>query len=367
MPIRLVLVGAGHAHLALIAQADRLRAADVTPVLIAPSRFDYSGLASGVLSGALEPREAAIDVAALAEAHGVEHRIAEVVAIDREARRVICDDGAIHAYDRVSLNIGSVVRDPDDLTAADDVWPVKPLAGLFNLRTRLETAMARAAPPCDIVIAGGGQTGFEIAAAILSLHQRRGHDARVTLVGDGSGAGFAPPGAARRLERSLHERGLKRLSDRVTGRLSGACLLASSRTIPCDLLVLATGLEAPRLTATASLPLDKQGRIRVLPNLASIGDPCVFAVGDCAVVEGQTRPFAGVFGVRAAPVLLDNLCATATGRSLRSYVPQDRWLSIMDLGDGTGLAMRGRLWWFGRSALALKRRLDHGFVARSRV
>jgi hypothetical protein len=39
----------------------------------------------------------------------------------------------------------------------------------------------------------------------------------------------------------------------------------------------------------------------------------------------------------------------------------------MDLGDGTGLAMRGRLWWMGRSALALKRRLDLDFIAAMRA
>ncbi len=365
--VRLVLVGAGHAHLALIARADQLRAAGIAPILIAPAHFDYSGLASGVLSGALEPHEAAIDVAALVGKHSMEHRIAEVAAIDRQVRRVICDDGSVHSYDIVSLNIGSVARDPDGLTTDDDVWPVKPLAGLLDLRGRLEKAMAQGDPPRDIVIAGDGQTGFEIAAAILGLHERWGSDARVTLVGDGSGARFAPAGAARRLERSLHERGLKRLSDRVTGRSAGACRLASGRNMPCDLLVLATGLQGPPLIATTALPLDRQGRVRVLPTLASIGDPRVFAVGDCAVVEGHARPFAGVFGVRAAPVLLANLCAVATGQSLRSYVPQDRWLSIMDLGDGTGLAIRGRLWWFGSSALALKRWLDLNFVARSRA
>jgi hypothetical protein len=52
---------------------------------------------------------------------------------------------------------------------------------------------------------------------------------------------------------------------------------------------------------------------------------------------------------------------------MRRYRPQRQWLSIMDLGDGTGLAMRGRFWWMGRSALALKRRLDLDFIAAMRA
>ena len=72
--MRLALVGAGHAHLAVIAQAGRLRNAGLDPVLIAPSTFDYSGLAGAVLAGAIARRDASIDIAALARAHGVEHR-----------------------------------------------------------------------------------------------------------------------------------------------------------------------------------------------------------------------------------------------------------------------------------------------------
>jgi hypothetical protein len=74
-----------------------------------------------------------------------------------------------------------------------------------------------------------------------------------------------------------------------------------------------------------------------------------------------------VFGVRAAGVLIDNLCATARGEPPGPYRPQARWLSILDLADGTGLAMRGSLWWAGRTALRLKRHLDLGFVKRSRA
>ncbi|MFN4040052.1 MAG: hypothetical protein ACK4I0_00115 [Brevundimonas sp.] len=55
MTVMVALVGAGHAHLAVLAQASRLRAAGVEPILIAPPTFDYSGLITGVLSGALPP------------------------------------------------------------------------------------------------------------------------------------------------------------------------------------------------------------------------------------------------------------------------------------------------------------------------
>ena len=88
MTLRAVLAGAGHAHLQLIANADALRRSGVAPVLISPAVFRYSGLASGVLSGAVEPEEAEIDVAALARHHGVEHRIGEIETVDLHNRTI---------------------------------------------------------------------------------------------------------------------------------------------------------------------------------------------------------------------------------------------------------------------------------------
>ena len=67
-----------------------------------------------------------------------------------------------------------------------------------------------------------------------------------------------------------------------------------------------------------------------------------YVMAMCAVIGGAVRPCAGVFGVRAAPILLENLLALARHSPLQTYRPQGQWLSIMDLGNGTGLALRGQ-------------------------
>lgn len=362
--MRLALVGAGHAHLAVIAGARRLRDAGLEPVLIAPATFEYSGLAGAVLSGSVVQTAARIDIAALARTHGVEHRIGIVCSLDRAGRRLALSDGSEVPFDLVSFNIGSVVSDL--ATAAAGTWPVKPLTNLFDLRRVLErgAAGARAA---RLIIAGDGPTAFEIAASLLGLHTGRGLVPDVTLVGPDTAAGWAPSGAARHLLGRLEGRGLRRIQGLVVRHEEGEVQMDDGRRLACDHLVVATGLRAPRLTTTFDLPLDPVGRLRVTQFLQSLDEPTVFAAGDCATVENHPRPFAGVFGVRAGRVLLDNLCARAKGQPLRPYRPQRQWLSILDLGDGTGLAMHGRFWAAGRLVLAAKRRLDLGFIRRSRA
>ena len=108
------------------------------------------------------------------------------------------------------------------------------------------------------------------------------------------------------------------------------------------------------------------------PALHTPADDRVFAVGDCADIRGPGvpdggLPKVGVFGVRAAPVLLRNLAARAKGDPLKNYKPQRVWFASQNLGDGTGLASYGPLHWRGRSALLIKRGIDRRFMARYRA
>ena len=69
--------------------------------------------------------------------------------------------------------------------------------------------------------------------------------------------------------------------------------------------------------------------------------------------------------MRQAPVIFHNLQAALRNEPLRSYEPQRRYLYILNLGDGTGLAVHGSLVYRGRLALLLKHRIDSRFVRRS--
>lgn len=366
MTIRAVLAGAGHAHLQLIADAAALRRSGVAPILISPPVFQYSGLATGVLSGAVEPHEAEIDVAALARHHGVEHRIGEVEKVSLGERKLSITGGETLGFDAISLNVGSGVRVPAALKGVPGVWPAKPLARLFALRRRLEAGFAADRRCPALVVAGRGPTGYEIAAALAGLCERHGIAPHITLAGFGDVRTWAPKGALAWLEAQLTRRGVVILADRVEQIAGSRCTLASGRELNCDALILATGLAAPPLIASLGLPVDGRGRLLTTPMLNAAGDPHVFATGDCGTIVIAPRPFAGVFGVRSAGTLAHNLAALADGGIFQTYRPQTNWLSIMDLGDGSGLALRGGAWWQGCAALKLKRLIDRRFISRYR-
>jgi selenide,water dikinase len=83
--------------------------------------------------------------------------------------------------------------------------------------------------------------------------------------------------------------------------------------------------------------------------LQAINYSWIFAAGDVAAIEGQKLPKSGVFAVRMAKPLENNLRAYLSDNSLRDYKPQRRSLSLIGTADGRAVASYGCL--AGRSVL----------------
>ena len=141
--------------------------------------------------------------------------------------------------------------------------------------------------------------------------------------------------------------------------------LSDGRSLTAAHVVFATGLVANPLIGNLGLASSAAG-LRVNAQLQSESSPVVFAIGDCADFGPRRLPKLGVFGVRAAPVLQRNLLASLQQQTLVAYRPQRRWLSILNLGGRTGLALWGQFWWLGRVSLWFKLWLDRRFMRRYR-
>ncbi|MCC5947231.1 MAG: FAD-dependent oxidoreductase [Nitriliruptoraceae bacterium] len=373
----LLLVGAGHAHLHVLRHAASLRALGVHVLLVAPRDFRYSGLLSPVAAGLLPDRANHLDVATLAARCGVDHLDTTVVAGDPSDRVVHTADGRRIDYRIVSYNLGSVTRTAGLTVGATGSAPdatvlsTKPVTSLLTLRGHLAAAPAGT----RFTIVGDGPTGVELAACISA----RRPDVEVHLVGRNPAPAPTFPLAARqRIHRRLRERGIVRHpATRVTAidddgvhvrDLDGtdAHHGPSGRVLPADVVLLATGLEAPAVVA--ALGLGDEGGIPVTATLQHPDHPEVFAVGDCSRFLPRPLPRLGVYGVRAAPVLLQGLRTLLAddARPMPRFEPQRRSLQVLELGHGQGLAVRGRWWSEGRGALRLKRTIDRTWLARSR-
>lgn len=363
---RVVLVGAGHAHLHTIKRAGAFVERGHEFVLVAPDDFWYSGLATGMLGGWYPPDLDRIDVGALVTRAGGRFIRDLVVGLDHGRRSVRFAGGDEIAYDAVSLNLGSGTPsiEGEDLYP-DRCFAAKPIRRLCELRQAVEQRLARGGgQPVRIVVAGGGATAFELAGNLLRLGERASSRLALTILSGGQRTlAQLPAGAAGAAVAALERRGATVVEgSRATRVDPEAVVTDDGGSCRYDLFVNAAGLVPHPLAREAGLPAAADGAMIVDRYLRSPADPRIHGGGDAVAFEGRRLPQAGVFAIRQAPILCANLLASLDGRAPRVFAPQRRHLWIMNLGDGGGLAARGGLWWRGRSAFWLKDWIDRRFL-----
>jgi NADH dehydrogenase FAD-containing subunit len=359
---RIVLVGAGHAHLHSLRRASEFRRRGFELVVIAPDDFWYSGLATGVLGGSYPPSLDRIDVAALLAGSGaqlIRHRMS---GVDLANRRVQIEDGPPIDFDALSLNLGSA--SPPLPGASCKIFSVKPVDRLIALRHALEEDFRNdPARAVSVAIAGAGVTGCEIAANIAELARAAGGSAKIVVYSGGEPLSELPPASAKALHRHLLGRGIGFRSGARIARVEGSRIdLVDGESASFDYLVNATGLAPPALARRTGLPVTDDGALVVDKRLMSAGADGVFAAGDCIAFCGTSLPRVGVYAIRQSPILFHNLMAFLDGRPLRTFVPQRKYLSIMTLGQRKGFAQRSGYWWLGRASFYLKDRIDRRFL-----
>lgn len=360
---RAVLVGAGHAHLYTLRHAREFAQRGFELVLVAPGPFWYSGLATGMVGGTYPSELDQVNVAALVARGGGRFLQDEMVGLDLPGRTVRLKRGDAVPFDALSLNIGSVC--PSIPGAADHAYAVKPIQQLWDLRRELERRFVEApGRVVHVAIGGGGATGVELAANIANLARIRDGRVEITVYVRGdTPLRSLSAGARVSLMRYLTDRGVKfRLNAAIEHVRDGHLSLRDGAEAPFDLLLNATGLLPPAVLKATALPIANDGALIVDRFLRSPAAPEIFGGGDCVAFDGRPLPRIGVFAVRQAPVLFWNLLATLEGTELKAYEPQRKFLSIMALGEGQGLAVRGGLWWQGRLAFLLKDWIDRRFL-----
>jgi selenide,water dikinase len=314
---QLLLAGGGHSHALLLrrwlmAPSRRPRSTAITLVNRQATAL-YSGMVPGLVAGLYRLDDCSIDLRLLCQRAGVTFVQAEIIGVDPARRQLLLQGRPPLRFDRLSLDLGAVTA------VADTALAVKPLEPFLAW---CDSLAAAGPPQRPLRIRGGGAAAVELALAL------RGRAIATELLLRGDGLHLPSPAANRAAEQLLAQAGIavrRRVGPEVAADL--AC----------------TGSHAPPWLAASGLPVDPaSGRLLTLPSLQVLDQPRLFAVGDCALVAATPRPPSGVWAVRAAPLLAENLRRSLDQpqRPLRPWNPQRRALQL--LGDGGWLGSPGR-------------------------
>lgn len=354
---RLLLIGGGHAHVAVLADwIARGRPAGVQAVLLTPEpELRYSGMVPGWIAGQHTSAAGLVDLAALARRAGAELVLDRCAAIDPDARRVTTAGGQTIAFDLASFDTGGEGRARAVLGDDPRLIDVRPI-GAFARRLEALPALPR------VVVAGGGAGGVELAFA---LRNRAGAPANVTLVAGERGVlpGFAPA-VQRRVAAALARQSIAVIHGRA--RIAGGAIMAGDATLePADAIIAALGSAAPAWARDSGLAVDDAGFIRVTAQQQSPSHPHIFAAGDVAARIDRPLARSGVHAVFAGPVIAANLRAVLAGEPPQAaYHPRRHSLYLINTGDGSAIASYGPWSAEGAWVLRWKHRIDRRWIAR---
>lgn len=305
---QVLVIGGGYAG---ITAAAELLKAGIPFTLVDPKEYFHHCVAA--LRAAVCPEYVAKTAIPYKEAFGERFVQGSVVRLEVEGRKAVLETGQELEWTHCLVCVGSLGPSPGrslQLTISALEEETKATADCIKRAEK-------------IVIVGGGAVGFELAGEISAKYEAK----EITIVSSGQklvAPDFAPKfhTAVTCLLEAARVKvvvGRVNLSDVRTNSVEEQTLTVGETSLPCDLVLLATGHPPNTAQAARLLPpaaMDEQGRVKVDAYLRVPGCPGVFALGDVSATE--EHKMAAHAGVHAETVVA-NLVLEAGGRPPKPY------------------------------------------------
>ncbi|MEM9570663.1 MAG: selenide, water dikinase SelD [Pseudomonadota bacterium] len=350
----LILLGGGHTHALVLRKWAMQPLPGVQVTLVNPGvKAPYTGMLPGFVAGHYERQDLDIDLVRLVRAAGARLIVDRAIGIDSVARTVQLADRPAIPYDVLSIDVGISSHIPEPVPAIPPILPAKPLGPFADAWSALVERVEREKFAASIAVIGAGVAGVELALAIAYRLRSLGRPAaRIQLI-------EATDEPMREINRTARRELIAELDQADVSLLTNSGLEKIDAN--ADFVISAAGASPHAWLTDTSLALE-DGYIVVDEHLQSVNTPDVFAAGDCAHLSHAPRPKAGVFAVRQAPVLFQNLRAALSTGDRRAYRPQRDYLKLISTGrrsaitDKWGIGLSGPWMW------TWKDRIDRAFM-----
>lgn len=354
----LVLIGGGHTHALVVRKWLMKPLPGVRLTLVNPGpTAPYSGMLPGFVAGHYTREQLDIDLVKLAIAADARLVLGSVTGIDLAKGTIQTGTHPEIWFDVASVDVGITSDMPSLPGFAEHAVPAKPLGPFAAKWDRFRDQDG----PASIAIIGGGVAGVELAMAMSHALKRRDRHAEVHLIDASTALSALPAKSTNRLRAALADQNVTLHEHATITHLTAKTVhFDDGQTFTADFITGAAGARPyPWLSDTGLETFD--GFLTVNDRLQT-SDPRIFAVGDCAHMAHDPRPKAGVYAVRQAPTLLNNLISALSSGPMKSYIPQKDYLKLISLGEKSALGDRFGLTFTGPWVWSWKDRIDRTFM-----
>ena len=245
------------------------------------------------------------------------------------------------AFDHLVVALGGVTDFRGIPGLPEHALPFKTLADAVRIRNHVIHVLEQSSEERDpdqrramltFVVAGGGFSGTEVAAALNDFVRRAVRDyasipqgeVRIVLVHSGKRLleGELTPQLAAYATTALAANGIElMLGQRLAAATPGSAVLSDGWRIRTRTLISTVPSSPNPVIEALGLPLVR-GRLDCDASLAVKGADRVWAVGDCALIPmpgGRPSPPTAQHAIRQAKLLASNIVAHERGASLRRF------------------------------------------------
>ncbi len=289
----------------------------------------------------------------------VKVKIGKVDTITTSDRLLLFQDKSSLSYDHLVLAVGAETALYGVPGVAEYAFSIKTLSEALRLRHHITRCLkqAQAAQGLErralstFVIVGAGATGVEVASELVGLlrqWRRVDHTLQPAVVLVEASDQLLrewPPTVQQRVTKRLERLGITvRLRRSVVAVGEREVSLRTGETLATRTVIWAGGLQPAALLVRSHLPTRRWG-VRVTDTLQVAGQPTIFAVGDCAIMEGAAVPIPATVPVAEAQgaLVAQNLWNQMRSRPFQNYQFRRR-SQIITLGGKTALFVTPRGW-----------------------
>jgi NADH dehydrogenase len=321
---RVVIVGGGFGGIRAAKALGRSGRFQVT-VLDRRNHHLFQPLLYQVATASLNPSDIAVPIRQILAHWGdVNVHMESVTGVDLAGRRVLTETDS-HAYDYLVLACGSTHSYFGHDNWEDLAPGLKTVEQALEIRRRILTAFEQAEKAEDpalqarlltFVVIGGGPTGVELAGALAELaasivsrefRSIRSHSTRVILIqGDDRILAQFDKGLSEKAQQALERMGVEVKLGKQAREITAQGVRLDGEFIETSNVLWAAGVKPSPINKSLGVPLDKQGRVIVGPDLSLPGHPEAFVVGDQAHFATPSGPLPGL-----APVAMQQGIAAA--------------------------------------------------------
>lgn len=346
----LVLAGCGHGHIQILSKLQEMDLNDLKVVVITNyDRQFYSGMLPGYINGSFSLEEVSFKVEDYCKNPNIELIFDEIVEIDK-FENVVRTRNESYSFDYLCINLGSKSIESFG-PETESLHYVKPIYGFKELKDI-------GGGKDKLLIIGGGASGVELALAYghkypgLNITIADKHDDILLKFND----------RTRKLaKKGLDFRNINVMYGVDIDHIDGNTAYYDGGEIHFDQALVSTGVTGVDINYKG-FEVDERNFLKVNNNLFAADN--ILAMGDMVHIrEFPHMPKAGVFAIRMTPILVNNVFHVIFGDGeLESYVPQERYLQIINTSDDKAILSWGPFAMYNKLALKIKNKIDMNYM-----